>query len=103
MSEPSSGLQPSETPRHGWIPHPLWLLAVAVVLLGAAIACTVYFHPTARLIRDVRALDGSVDSRYDGPQWLGTLIDKERLTIFHRIERVAVFGPTGAEQLRRPA
>ena len=98
MPEPSAHSPLPDAPRHGWIPHPLWLLAVAVVLLGAAIACTVYFHPTARLIREIKALDGSVDARYDGPHWLENLIDKERLTVFHRIRGIAVYGPAGAGQ-----
>ena len=80
----------SETPRRGWLPHPLWLLVVAVVLVGVGIVCTVLLSPTTRLIREVKALGGRVDSEYGGPEWLSDLIDDDRLTMFHRLQWVAL-------------
>jgi hypothetical protein len=73
------------TEQRGWIPNPWWLLVCAVVLLGVAIACTVYLHPTVRLIREVNALGGEASSNYAGPELLSALIDKDRLTMFHRV------------------
>ena len=81
----ASGTTLPETPRRAWLPHPLWLLVAGVVLMGIAIAGTVYFHPTARLIREVDSLGGDVLSGYNGPNWLSDLIESERLTIYHRI------------------
>ncbi len=87
-----------QTPRRGRILRLLRRLLASVVLVGAGIACTVYFHPTARFVRHVEAMEGQVVSEYVGPHWLGQLVDKKKLTMFHRIELISLWTPAVTDE-----
>lgn len=84
----------SEFKRSIRLPHPIWLLLAGVLAMALLGGLALYFHPTARIIRDVQRMEGSIKTEPGSPDWLRALVDDKWLTAFERIREINLNGTT---------